>query len=276
MFTTLSKTPPQFFSQNKPPYLVELKYDGEDIIIVRMLNGEIYALNKYNRIYEDLPFFKNLPQKPFIVRAEMYADEGKSGSLYKLKKALKEGSTKVAIHDILYYQNTDLRAKPLKERKQILQSFPHAIQPLGEAQNQQQIQPLFQKAVEEGYEGVVVKPINSTYRDNAWLKLKKAETYEVQITARKIGKRSFKMEIDGKHVGDISSGITPHQAQILSTLPATHTDGEYEYFKPIPALVEAQEFIGEKMRHPRLIKFLPKEHGLQTAKPPLFNITTIL
>ena len=257
MFTTLSKTPPQFFSQNKPPYLVELKYDGEDIIIVRMLNGEIYALNKYNRIYEDLPFFKNLPKEPFIARAEMYADEGKSGSLYNLKKALKEGSVKAAIHDILYYQNTELTAKPLKERKQILQSFPHAIQPLGEAQNPQQIQQLFQKAVEQGYEGVVVKPINSTYRDNAWLKLKKAETYEVQITARKIGKRSFKMEIDGRHVGDISSGITPHQAQILATLPTTHTDGEYEYFtKPIPALVEAQEFVGEKMRHPRLIKFL--------------------
>jgi ATP-dependent DNA ligase len=261
LFTKLCEDPARFFAQHKGPFIVEDKIDGEDLIVVRKVDGSAYALNRYNTIYNHLPFFDALPKTPFVIRGELYSPNG----FYDLKTAIKQNRAHIMIHDILLWGEEDLRLLPLIERKRILQeqNFPHLIN-YTIVMTQEGVMERFEEAVQRGMEGIVVKPTYSRYQDNTWLKLKKKLTYDVLITAiKKENLRngvawSFKMEAyrDGKlvHLGDISSGFTYQQRIKLAKRPISDADREYIYFQqPIVAEVEALE-LNDKMRHPRLIR----------------------
>lgn len=278
-FTRLTNDVDQFFARNlNTPLLVEPKIDGEDLILVRTRTGEAFCVNRYNTYYRSLPFVDDIPEAGgLVMRGEMYVPNGK---VYDLRRCISSGGdgVVVAVHDILYY-GEDLRLKPLQARKEKLKSITltgrlHHMPSLGTAVDRSQVLHLFEKAVEQGYEGVVVKPLHSPYADNMWLKIKRRETKDVLLTAIKVSNGylengvpwTFRMEayVNGKleYVGDVSSGLDAVQRMQLKSLATDrHFYDNGEKFiplkKPIIAEVECQEILtgnGVRMRHPKIVR----------------------
>lgn len=301
-FTKLSDEPLDDWMRKHPgPYIVEPKFDGEDLLVIRTDKGDFYAINRYGTKYreEDLPFLEIVIEWPFgiIVRGEMYIP---GGTVYDLRKALKGNPAKIhfAVHDVLMDEVGDLRHKPLEYRKKVIHIVAKLsdrvkfLDQLGTAMTSSEIIHLYEQAIEQKFEGIVVKPLNSIYKNGACLKLKREETYDVLLTAVKdtggLTKDqipwSFRMEcyIDvikthsgGRvltYVGDVSSGLTLAQrAELWEKVKDglgsyTWMNGElyYPLAKPLVAEVRCQELLrngGVRMRHPTIIH-------IRDDKPP--------
>lgn len=276
-FTCLESDVEKFLKHHKDEnFFVQPKLDGEDVIAVRTVNGEVYAFNRYNRVYKSLPFLQFLPKTAIVLRGEMHVE---NGSVYDLKKTItyKPDLIVYTVHDILYYDNEELVREPYCRRLEILNRV-FTKMTLSEAiyskikviKNnivpRENILLQFNVMVEQGYEGIVVKPIESTYTDNMWLKIKKKITYDVILTAVKLDKRykpmqSFRIEdYNGRYLGDVSSGLTLEQKLYIISL-ATNNIIEEEgnryalLSKPILVEIEAQEMLKSgKFRHPKILR----------------------
>ena len=276
-FTKLSKEPlNSWFRNQSGKFVVQPKIDGEDLLIIKPATGDPYAINRHNTIYsvQDLLMLESL--KPWInvvMRGEMTSGQ----KVFDLRSALKRHpeTIRIIVHDVIYLGAEDLRSFTLRDRQTLLHSlvpgFPsqmELITPLGEEGSMAEIVDLFETAVATGREGVVVKPLSSIYKNNAWLKLKRFDSHDVLLTgARKADIHdsipwSWRMEafINEKqtYIGDVSSGPTlEERAKIIR--PTAKEDRQYIYFdKPFVATVRCQEILrtnGElRFRHPVLVR----------------------
>jgi ATP-dependent DNA ligase len=149
----------RFFQSTKPPWRVDVKYDGN----------------------------RQLLQFPdgTVLDAEAVASDGKQNDLYSLGKGV--GAYKV--FDIPWFEGTDLRGQTLNERLQLLEKKLLTL----EKPQLQRVETLViadsiaavisarDNAIARGFEGIVVKPPFSPYADNMWLKIKKTLTAEVVV-----------------------------------------------------------------------------------------------
>lgn len=273
-FTTLSSDAESFFRKYKNDvFIVQPKIDGEDLIVVRTKDDKTYAFNRYNTYYYDVPFLNYVPNTPIVLRGEMHVH---NGSVYDIKKTLRFNPELISltVHDILYFEG-DLRREPYSQRLNILNRI-FSKQTLSQAMyskiklieskivKRDEIDNIFHRMVSCGFEGVVVKPLDSRYEDNVWLKIKKKVTYDVLLTAVKLDKGrlswSFRMEMDGKHVGDVSSGLTYDDRSLLYSLATDEVieeDGNtyVRLSKPVMVEIEAQELLDSgKFRHPKVLR----------------------
>jgi ATP-dependent DNA ligase len=236
------------------------------------------TVSRYGTVYteKELPLLSeefHLPPST-IIRGEMYYPGGRVSDLIR---AISHDSENIryAAHDMVMVDGKDIRSWVLTERKCALQGLgfidPNSrleiVQSLGIASTVEEIGVLFDAAIERKYEGVVIKPWDSVYRDYAWLKKKKSVTYDVLLTA--VEKEHFRdgvpwtwrMEafIGGKrvHVGEVSSMVEAAGDRTQIIRPFVNEDKQYLWFnEPIVAEIRAQEFYDKSLRfrHPVLLR----------------------
>ncbi len=120
-----------------------------------------------------------------------------------IEKKAKEYPLKVFLFDVLYVDGEDVRNKPFKERRNILEKIikPGETLKLAEeiiTDNAEELKEFFEDAISRGLEGIVAKDLNAPYttgaRKFAWIKMKRSykgelgDTVDVVIVGYYAGK----------------------------------------------------------------------------------------
>ncbi len=322
----------EWIQKHPPPWIVEPKIDGEDLLIVKRTENTlvdplrigpsltpagtvfqpIYGINRYGTIYtpKELPCLADISinQGSYILRGEMNVPGKK---VYDLRHAISSSpqDIHIAVHDCIEWNGTDERNQPLSVRKsmimqilyqtaqnpdsrvtrleqlsdyRLMREHPRNFDVNDLVLNMHGVLQLYDLALKQGYEGIVVKPVHSIYKDNVSLKLKSVVTWDVLITAVKDTDKlrtdqipwSFRMEVytntgERLYVGDVSSGENFNvEARrriweaIKPTLgEATRMNKEiyYPLAVPLVAEVRAQEILrtngNTRLRHPVIVRF---------------------
>jgi DNA ligase 1 len=271
-------------------WIIEPKYDGERIIalnsegkIALWTRRNIQATHKFPEIVEAL--HKDIDDDNWIVDGEMTVKGGFRQLLnrnvedrFRISLLSKKIPATYNIFDIVNYNKQDIAKKPLYERKSILQSSVNPderikIVPFEELKDPEK---QFNRFLNEGYEGAVIKNLDSSYeaghRSKNWLKVKKGDTVDVHIigatkSTSSIPFGALMMEKDGKYFGKVGTGFSDDEREeILKLLIENQEplkievpkDIESEILitsKPLPAEIKMQEMIKRSPRAPVWVRF---------------------
>ncbi|MEM2352148.1 MAG: RNA ligase family protein [Thermoproteota archaeon] len=252
-----------FFNRWKPIYIVEQKYDGERGVLVKT-KKQTYIANRHNSIYtpDEYPNlfepFNHIPENT-ILDGELVSGRNLYDFLRDRTKHVDR--LRLIVFDILTLNGEDIKPLPLLERKSILEHLGIATE-YTIAESKEQVYELFNRIVEKGFEGIVVKANTSYTAKNSWLKKKKRYTIDAVVTAIAITPSFMKTGIpesfhialydeNGKltPIGKVSSGNpkVKREVKIGSVI-------EVEFQEPL---------IGKEitLRHPRILR-------IRNDKPP--------
>ena len=167
------------------PCLVDIKYDGITCVIADNCD-ETIKLQFNQKIGLKLDFricrmdlnYPNSRQYGMYL-AEMIHDDGKNGSLYKTHQP-----PSIKIFDLLNWSGIGRKLDKLEQRREDLLNF---IQPQHLAtslicDNRQEVDDCFKNAVNNGYEGIVVKNLNETLEGQTWVKMKFEDEIELKVS----------------------------------------------------------------------------------------------
>jgi len=189
MLATLSEG----FADNEG-WLYEPKYDGYRAI-AHIQNGKVQmdSRNGNSFVRKYAPLVKELRAvtDDVVLDGEVVIEDRKGVSNFQMLQnfdTTREGTLKYYVFDILYLNGHSLLDMPLADRKELLRAFfkeytfenikeSEFVQGGGEA--------LFKKITAKGYEGIIAKDAQGTYRpgrrSEGWLKIKTANMQEVII-----------------------------------------------------------------------------------------------
>jgi ATP-dependent DNA ligase len=187
-----------------------VKYDGEYTWMYR--NGDtMYTVNKYGRIrvpgkYNNL--FRNchkVEADSFILLGELHYHGGKNGDLYGLLKNKTHEDLSFSPFDIWMYNDYPVHRWKCIERLELMEEI-HVVdraagwllRDLADAYE------LFENSVRVGYEGIVVKDLNSKLSRgdlNQWVKMKYKDTNNLPVTMVDHVKDRIEVSHNGKIVG---------------------------------------------------------------------------
>src|SRR5579871_1500490 len=152
-----------------PDWIFERKFDG--IRLLAFKNGASVQLFSRNRLPQTLPSIANaiaqLPSAQLILDGEI--TWGKAGNRYH-------------IFDVMWMDGRDVMSLPLTERRVLLQSLP--LQPPLEYVPRLDDSKPWERACQEGWEGVIAKRRDSVYehrRSPHWLKMKCEASQELVV-----------------------------------------------------------------------------------------------
>lgn len=181
MLATLVKNP--FFEKG---WLFEKKFDGiRCLVFFKNKKIKMYSRNHklINHTYpEILEKLSSRSSKDFIIDGEIVVGQGKLGSFSKLQTRMHRLSPEKKlflsffVFDLLYFDHQNLQKLPLIERKQHLKkvfTFNRTVRFCSHRITNGKS--FYKKVTKEGFEGVIAKKINSTYkskRTRDWLKFK--------------------------------------------------------------------------------------------------------
>lgn len=252
------------------PLFSEPKYDGERVLV--KVSDSITIANKHKTVYPEsiLPQSLVLAIRQAVQREGLYDAEFYSlrGNLYKFLSARARLSEDLAlaIFDIIGHTY-----KTLFDRKQLLKEL---IKPNRRihlvrytiCHDSLQVIKAFNKAVSEGFEGVVVKPNRGYYAK--WLKLKEQHTSDLVVLGVKKTDSWRKEKLpytflvglhkngSFKRIGDVSSGLTLNQREALAGFVdelRRYEDREYIYLKPeLVFEVEYHQKTKNGLREPKI------------------------
>jgi ATP-dependent DNA ligase len=157
-----------------PDWIFERKFDG--IRLLAFKNGADVRLLSRNRLLQNSSYpavveaIANLPIREVILDGEATGVWGKQGA--------------VAYHvfDVLWQDGRDLRSLPLEERREYLKEL-SLSPPLQHVEELTERLP-WERACEEGWEGVIAKKRDAPYegrRSAYWLKMKCEATQELVV-----------------------------------------------------------------------------------------------
>lgn len=204
----------QDLTDDQFPVWVECKHDGVRMLLHKSTDsrGQVlcgaYTRNG-NDWLESVPLLKSaierLPASDAIVDGELCGDLlefeiSRPAGVYEVMANVRGDGPGLALRylafDLLYVNGTDLTARSLSERQQLLRtliagwsSMPLPL-PVGIAQghvanSHEDINRLYHHFRSQGHEGVITKQLNAPYqidgRDPNWLKRKPAETLDLVI-----------------------------------------------------------------------------------------------
>lgn len=165
----------------KYPCLAELKVDGEFNFLV-YTEKLTFLVNKYGTVKQDFPALNDIKDTldltcdgSAMLTCEVYWDEGKLGQLYEFLSHKKDDNLKIKVFDLIAW-NRDIRREPLIDRLEMLHELG-----LGEStpqsmivQDEEELYGFFEDIVNQGYEGVVAKPLDDMFPTGPcpWTKLK--------------------------------------------------------------------------------------------------------
>lgn len=193
------------------PVRVEPKLDGLRCIAVKQ-NGAVTFYTRNGTVLETLPTVKavleNAPYDNIVFDGEaMGQDWNESASVLMSRKDKKDDSNIVFnVFDAMSLkdwvaQKTDLtyesrciivRELVVATNNDRVRQVPHIM-----AKNEQELKDFFQKCMDDGYEGVMLKRLDTPYkfkRSDNILKLKPCVTYEGVIVGNYEGRRGTKRE----------------------------------------------------------------------------------
>jgi hypothetical protein len=180
------------------PCFAETKYDGEfEFVVVEETDS--YTVNKYGTERRDFPALNRIVTELYshnisriVLLAELYAGDGKSGSLPELLKDKTSDILTLRVFD--YIGDTPA---PLYQRKLWLQTvlpedcliIPRLIP------DRELVKQCFTNTIQSGYEGIVIKNYNSLLRLGvcSWVKMK--ETDETDFPVHFISDDEERIEI---------------------------------------------------------------------------------
>src|SRR5438477_1923439 len=143
-----------------PDWVFERKFDG--IRLLAFKRGDAVQLLSRNRLPQHLPAVAdavaNLPARNMILDGEA---------------TWHHANGRYDVFDIIWLDGDDLRARPLEERREILETLPFRS-PLRRVERLDGERP-WERACAEGWEGVIAKRLGTPYesrRSPHWLKMK--------------------------------------------------------------------------------------------------------
>lgn len=271
-------------------WIIEPKYDGERIIAINSdgkialwTRRNIQATHKFPEIVAALK--ENIDDDGWIFDGEMTVKGGFRQLLnrnvedrFRISLLSKKIPATYNIFDVVQYKKHDLTKTPLYKRKSILLNSVHAderikIVPFEELKDPEK---QFNQYINEGYEGAVIKNLDSNYesglRSKNWLKIKKGDTVDVHIigatrSTSSIPFGALMMEKNGKYFGKVGTGFSDiEREEILKRLienqqPLTidvPDDVKADILvtsKPFPAEIKMQEMIKRSPRAPVWVRF---------------------
>ena len=271
-------------------WISEPKLDGERIIAMRegdnitlWTRRHIESSYKFPEIIIDLE--SNVKGNNWILDGELTVP----GGFRRLLRRNTEDKLKISVlsrkipatfnlFDILHFHGEDLTGKPLVQRKKVLlnavdqgkriQIIPFKIV------TTETVKEEFEKALKEGYEGLILKDASSRYeagkRSGKWLKIKRSETIDVNVigATRSSGSIAFGaliLEKDGEYFGKVGTGFSDDdRLEILRFLKQNKAEIDVDLpsdvevlltTSPIPAEIKANEVISGKPRAPVWVRF---------------------
>lgn len=264
-----------------PEVWAEPKLDGMRILIVRR-GDDVRAFarsGKEDPYTENLGhILKQLPQGgDFAIDGELYADEGWGRTMTMAKKRTVAPAERLALR-VRAFDMLDLAGlakhgrdkRPLRERRAELERLvrglshivpvPYRVFPVGStrrAGEQDGIDEFYREALDQGYEGLILKnPVGGyqpNYRSPGWLKMKPVATGDGVIEGFEEGK--------GKHEGRLGAVRVRFEGELVD-VGGGYTDAEREWiWANRPALIGGMlEFIYQKdtvavARFPRFKRF---------------------
>ena len=188
--------------------IAEFKYDGERVQAHKKGNEVILFSRRLENIKEQYPdavelVKKYVKAKETIIEAEIVAIDPDTGEMrpfqelmhrrrkYGIKRAMEEYPVSLFVFDTLSVDGQDLTQKTYPFRHKMLEKIIEKSDRVRPAEylitdNANELEKFFEKAVENGCEGVVCKSINedSVYQAGArgWLWIKYKRDYKSEIT----------------------------------------------------------------------------------------------
>ena len=192
-------------------YLAQQKMDGDRILAIAK-DGEVILMNRrgiiknkqFREVVEELEEFNG---HNFIIDGEVIAENGEFNNLssragtqnkYKIAELEKTIPILYMVFDILSLDDIDLRAKPLKERREILKNLIFRQNRIRLCEYGSITEMLFQ-AKTENQEGIVIKDMNSPYesrRSKSWLKLKLKQEKIIEFTKYETNNKGLRLSDD--------------------------------------------------------------------------------
>ena len=172
------------------PVWAQKKIDGEYNWLVNDPDRIPYTVNKYGLIRYDYPVTQSIPpalrKHHFILIGELYYGDGKNGALYDLLQNKENDALNFYVFDILSLgmDATPIAKKPFIERMERLWELGLECQVQGMmVENPLQLTIYFESIIKLGYEGIVVKDLNSPLMlgPSNWVKMKKKDVSEFQV-----------------------------------------------------------------------------------------------
>jgi bifunctional non-homologous end joining protein LigD len=251
---------------NKEGWIFEIKLDGYRAISeVSDNNVNLYSRNDisfndaYPLVIRDLQSLKG----KFVLDGEIVAlnEDGIPKFQYLQNRDMKNSMIVYYVFDILYYDEYDLRSLPLFQRKQILKRvLPKLDHVIYTEHLETTGKTLYEKAVSEGFEGIIGKDKMSAYRQGRrssdWVKIKAKQRQEAIIggfTAPRGGGRPFGALVLGifesgklKYIGHTGGGLNDHQLRDLYK-KMTMLKVEHSPFEVIPQTNENVTWVKPKL-----------------------------
>jgi len=251
---------------NSPEYIGEPKYDGIRAIIEKR-GRKIRILSRYgDDITEHFPQIVEAAKKALKGNVRVDGEITVVGRKNKFEKIIsvlkskkpKKIAVRYHVFDILEIGDKRIYREPLLEKRKrllkkkvkpnkIVKLTPYVLDPTIKD---------YKKFLKEGYEGIVLKKIDSPYRFGKrtidWIKVKPAKTIDARVVGLKKtsrGKMSFIIkDLKGRSLGLVSSAkLTTEQRKML-------IDEILHGRKPRVEVAGEEITRHHKIRHPRIIR----------------------
>jgi hypothetical protein len=187
------------------PAFIEPKIDGELNVYFGKHNS---LMNKYSKARTDCPITKHLKRMDVDVIGELYFPPGKNGDLYNLLKNKTSHQLQYVIFDILRVGKKDLRKETCRTRREILldavrPSDQVSIIPASIAREKADVQKFLDLFKEHGFEGGVLKSMDSRYMvgNSSWVKIKFTETKDCKIVFIDPDLERMEVDVGPRRVG---------------------------------------------------------------------------
>jgi ATP-dependent DNA ligase len=181
----------------KYPAFSELKYDGELNYVVYSHSKPTFTVNKYGNSRQDFPALNLITQhikgstkkdcvNTVMLIGELYWGEGKKGALYELLSRKKDDAVNIKVFDLIEYNGVNFKQDTLIDRRELMFNLglgPHLV-PCTVVNNKLEATTAFERAKNEGWEGVVIKSLDSRYNNGPcpWVKLKWKDRSDYPVT----------------------------------------------------------------------------------------------
>lgn len=179
------------------PAIVEIKYDGE----LNLFDHGV-LINKYGTTRENFTAIANIPHN-CVLLGELFTGQGKAGELYNLlSNKTNDDALTYEPFDILEYNGVDMRKETLSRRRNILDELCPTVT-YEWADNKNEVMEIYEEIISLGYEGCVVKSLESQYRDGpcSWVKLKHKDQSDYKVTLVEPLLERIEVDVAGVIVG---------------------------------------------------------------------------
>lgn len=277
--------------------IAEYKYDGERIQAHKKGDQIILFSRRLEDITDQYPdggelIRKHVKAKEAIIEVECVAVDPDTGEMkpfqelmhrrrkYGVKKAMEEYPVSLFMFDALYVDGKDLTLEPYPVRRQHLDKIIEQADHVKVAEyiitdDPEELEKFFEKAVENGCEGLVCKSVNedSVYQAGArgwlWIKYKRDYRSEMTDTVDLVVVGAFHGR--GKRAGTygalLLAAYDPEE-DVFETVTKCGTGFTDEDLKKLPKMMEKYRI---PHRHPRVISTIEADVWFE----PTFVIETL-